>query len=177
MKSSRLPILVLVVALVATTGFAQAPAKGPSKLPELQYFVGNWDCTGTSFASSAGPEHPTKGRAVAAWALGNQWVSIAYDEMKSPKNPQPVMARLFLGYDWELKKLVSGAVDSMGGYSTAADWAGAVLNFDGLLHSGGATTKSRETFTKKSATELIHSSSVEANGKWQKVDEETCWKK
>ncbi|MCU1350673.1 MAG: hypothetical protein JWO56_3703 [Acidobacteria bacterium] len=181
MKTSRIPILIAIVALVATTIFGQPmpTPKAPSKLPELQYFAGNWDSTGTGFASPGMPEHPTKGKAVGGWTLSNQWLAISYDEMKTPANAHPVMARLFLGYDPEQNKLVSGAVDNMGGYSTGTSdgWMGSVLTFDGPLHSGGMTAKSRETFTKKSAKELVHSSSMEMNGKWQKLDEETCWKK
>jgi hypothetical protein len=179
MNPRRIAALVFLVSLVATVTFAQTPSKAPSRLPELQYFAGTWDCTGTGYAMADMPEHPTKGTAKGAWTLGNQWLAISYDEMKDAKNAHPVMARLFLGYDPELKQLVSGAVDSMGGYSTgaAAGWMGSTLTFEGPLHTGGMTAKNRETFTKKSATELMHSSSIEMNGKWQKVDEETCWKK
>ena len=168
MNSRKTAVLVLLVSLAATVTFAQMPAKAPSKLAELQYFNGNWDCTGTAFAMDKVPEHPTKGKAKGAWTLGDQWMALTYDEMKDAKNTHPVMARLFLGYDPELKQLVSGALDNMGGYSTGSSngWMGSTLTFEGPIHTGGMTAKSRETFTKKSATQLMHSSSIEVNGKW-----------
>ena len=178
MNSRRIPLFVFLVSLFATTTFAQAPMKA-SKLADLQWFVGNWDCTGTTFAMADMPQHPTKAKAKGAWALGDQWMALTYDEVKDAKNPHPIMARLYIGYDPELKQLISGSLDNMGGYSTGATngWNNSMLTFEGPMHSGGMTSKQRETFTKKSATELMHSSSIEVNGKWQKLDEETCWKK
>ena len=179
MNSRRIPLFVFLVSLVSLTAFAQPAPMASSKLSELQYFAGTWSCTGTSFAMGPMPEHATKATVKASWTLGNQWLQIDYSEMKDPKNPNPVMARLYLGYDPQLKQLVSGSLDNMGGYSTgAADgWMNSMLTFEGPNHMSGMTAKSREMFTKKSATEVVHSSSVEMNGKWQKLDEETCWKK
>lgn len=179
MNSRRILLFVFLVSLVSLSAFAQSAPMSSSKLSELQYFAGNWSCSGTSFAMPSSPEHPTKGMAKAGWTLSNQWLSINYDETKDAKNPHPIMVRLFLGYDPQLKQLVSGSVDNMGGYSTGASdgWMNSMLTFEGPTHMNGMTTKSRETFTKKSATELMHSSSIEMNGKWQKLDEETCWKK
>lgn len=179
MTPRRIFSLVLLVSLFSTAAaFAQMPQKSP-KLAELDYFVGSWDCTGTAFAMGDSPEHATKGKAKGAWTLDGQWLAISYDEMKDAHNPHPVSARLFLGYDWQLKEIVSGGLDNMGGYSmtSTAGWDGSVLTLEGPMHSGGATMKAREMFTKKSATQLMHSSLIEVDGKWQKLDEETCWKK
>jgi hypothetical protein len=178
MNSRRIPLLVFLATLFAATTYAQTPMKSP-KLAELQYFVGNWDCTGTTFAIADVPTHPTKAKAKGSWTLGGQWLALTYDEMKDAKNTQPIMARMFLGYDSEKKQIVSGSLDNMGGYSTSGTdgWSNSMLTLEGPLHSGGMTAKSRETFTMKSKTELMHSSSIEVDGKWQKLDEETCWKK
>jgi hypothetical protein len=45
------------------------------------------------------------------------------------------------------------------------------------MHAGGMTMKVRDVFTKVSATKLNHMSEVEMDGKWTKLDEETCTKK
>lgn len=179
MNSRHILFFVCLVSLVSLAAFAQPAPMASSKLSELQYFVGNWSCTGTSFAMGPMPEHATKANVKAWWTLGNQWVQIDYNETKDVKNPNPVMAHVHLGYDPQLKQIISASLDNMGGYSTGASdgWMNSMLVFDGPTHMNGMTAKSRETFTKKSATELVHSSSVEMNGKWQKIDEETCWKK
>ena len=178
MNSRRIFSLVLLVSLVSLSAFAAPPMKSP-KLAELEYFVGNWDCKGTSFAMQDNPEHSTMGKAKGWWTLDGQWLAISYDETKDAKNPHPVSARMFLGYDWQLKQIVSGGLDNMGGYATSSSdgWKNNELTLDGPMHTGGMTVKNRDVFTKKSATELMHASYIEMNGKWQKLDEETCWKK
>jgi len=50
------------------------------------------------------------------------------------------------------------------------------LTFNGDMHGGGTTMKVRDVFTKVSATKVEHMSEVEMNGKWTKLDEETCTK-
>ena len=40
-----------------------------------------------------------------------------------------------------------------------------------------STMKVRDYFTKVSAKKVVHSAEVEMDGKWTKLDEETCVKK
>jgi len=165
-------IVAVVICLVTVAAFGQSNPK----LKDLETFVGTWQCTGTTFASPMGPEHPTAGTVNGAWVLDGTWVEVRYTETKTAKNPHPYAVRLFMGYDAQPKAFVSGAVDNMGGYSTeqSPGWQGDKMTFSGPSHGGGATTNVRDIFTKVGKTEVRHESEMEMKGKWVKLDQETC---
>lgn len=178
MKRILFPIMAL--ALVASSLFAADAPPGPNpKLKELKYFAGTWQCTGTGFAFMGTPEHKTTAAVEATWTLNDYWLMLRYHESKTAVNAQPVDVRVFWGWDEGMKKLVSTSVDNMGGHSnqSSAGWEGDKMTFDGDTHVGGATMKVRDVFTKVSATKLQHMSEMEMEGKWTKLDEETCLKK
>ena len=178
MKRVFLPLIALV--LTASSVLAADAPPGPNpKLKELQYFAGNWSCKGTSYAFMGMPEHKTSASVEASWTLNNYWLTIYYHENKTAINAYPMAVRVFWGWDEQVKKFASGSVDDMGSYNiqNSPGWDGDKLTFDGDSHGGGATMKLRDVFTKVSATKLEHMSEVEMDGKWTKVDEETCTKK
>jgi hypothetical protein len=178
MKRILLPIIVL--ALTATSLIAADAPPGPNpKLKELKYFIGNWSCKGTAFAFMGMPEHKTSGSVEASWTLDNYWLSLNYHESKTAINAHPVAVHFFWGWDEQAKKFAAGAVDNTGSYfiQSSPGWEGDKITFDGDLHGGGATMKVRDVLTKVSATKVQHMSEVEMNGKWSKIDEETCTKK
>lgn len=178
MTKTQFLFAILVLFFVATTATAQMPMPD-AKLKELQYFAGTWQCKGTAFASPWTKEHPTKGTAMLSWSLGNYWLDVSYRETKTEMNPMPYAVKAYWGYDAASKKIVAGSVDSMGGYATqdTPGWTGDSLVFDGVQHAGGMTSKARDTFMKKSATEVMHMFEMESDGKWMKLAEETCKKK
>lgn len=166
-------MLAVALCLITVAAFGQTNPK----LKELQIFVGTWHCTGTAFASPWGPEHPTTATVNGSWILGGAWLQIEYTEAKTAKNPHPYAVHDLMSYDQEPKAFVSGSVDDMGGYATAQSpgWQADKLIFSGPMHGGGATIKSRDIFTKVSANEVRHASEMEEkDGKWKKLDEETC---
>jgi len=165
-------IIAVVICLATVAAFGQSNPK----LKELQPFVGTWQCTGTTFASEMGPEHPTTATVNGAWVLDGSWVEVRYTETKTAKNPHPYAVRMLLSYDAEPKAFVSGAVDNMTGYSVeqAPGWVSDKMTFSGLMHAGGATMKSRDIFTKVGKNEIIHESEMEMKGKWVKLDKESC---
>ena len=114
-----------------------------------------------------------------SWTLNDYWLSIYYRESKTAINAHPVEVRIFWGWDEQTKKFSSGSVDNMGSYfiQNSPGWDGSKLTFDGDLHAGGTTMKVRDIFTKVSTTKLEHLAEVEMDGKWTKLDEETCTKK
>src|SRR5437868_1138296 len=91
-------------------------AQPPSELTQLDYFVGDWTCSGTTFANPMGPEHATTAKVHGARAVGQAWVHITYDENKTAANPQPYHAGVYMGYDAAKKSFVSFCGDSFGGY-------------------------------------------------------------
>jgi len=167
---------------------AQAPAAaapGPAAMPmpapnaaldQLKYFAGNWQCAGTGYLEGKG--HPTAGAVNMAWDLNGFFMSMRYEEKKTGVNPMPVTAVEHWGYSDELKKLVAGQVDSMGGYGTqaSAGWDGSGMVWVGDYHLAGAKTPSRDTFVKHGDNELTHLGEIQQNGAWVKLDEETCYR-
>jgi len=165
-------MLAIVVCLVTVAAFGQSNPK----LKELQTFVGTWQCTGIAFASPMGPEHATKATVNGAWILNGSWVEVRYTETKTAKNPHPYAVRLLMSYDEEPKAFVSGAVDNMTGYSTAQSpgWMDDKMTFSGVQHGGGATMNVHDIFTRVGKNEVRHETEMEMNGKWVKLDQESC---
>jgi hypothetical protein len=165
-------IFAVVVCLITVAAFGQSNPK----LKELEPFVGTFHCSGTTFASPEGPEHPTQATVTGTWMLGGAWLSIHYTEMKTAKNAHPFDLIDLLGYDAQPKAFVSGGVDSMGGYSTAQSpgWQGDKLVFTGPTHAGGMTSNVRDIFTKVGKNEIDHEGEFEDKGVWKKLDKEVC---
>jgi len=175
----RICLSLIALAFLASSVLAADAPPGPSpKLKELNYFVGNWQCKGTGFAFMGMPEHKTTAAVESTWTLNGYWLTIYYHEDKTATNAHPVAVRIYWGWDEQLKKFASGGVDNMGSYSLqyTPGWEGNKLVLSGETHGGGGTAKVRDVFTKVSPTKLEHMSEIEMNGKWIKLDEETCTK-
>jgi hypothetical protein len=173
MKTRLLAVAVcLTVSLTSVAAFGQSNPK----LKELQAFVGDWQCTGVAFASPMGPEHATKATVNGAWILNGSWVEVRYTETKTAKNPHPYAVRMLLSYDEQPKAFVSGAVDNMTGYSTSQSpgWMDDKMTFTGAQHGGGSTMNVHDIFTRVGKNEVRHESEMEMDGKWVKLDQETC---
>ena len=167
-------MLAVVLCLITVAAFGQSNPK----LKELEPFAGSFQCTGTSFASPLGPEHPTKGTLSGHWVLGGAWLQIRYSEMKTAKNPHPYDVIAMCGYDEQPKALVSVSADDMGGYGTSQSqgWDGDKLVFSGPMHGGGMSATGRDTFTRVGRNEIIHEGEMDQNGTWIKLDREVCKK-
>ena len=157
---------------------AAAPP-APAELATLDFFVGTWNCTGKAFASPMGPEHETAATVHATKSVGDRWIHINYDENKTKINATPYHVGVYMGYDAGAKKFVQGCVDNMGGYCTqnSPGWNGDAMVFEGTANADGKQFPARDTFTKKGASELVHSAEMQGEDKaWMKMDEETCHK-
>ncbi len=177
MKRILFPILALAFAS-STLLAADAPPGPNPKLKELKYFAGTWTCKGTGFAFMGTPEHKTTAKVEGVWTLNDYWLALRYHETKTALNAAPVDVKIFWGWDDQLKKFASGAVDNMGAYfiQNSPGWDGDKMTWEGDMHAGGMTMKVRDVFTKVSASKLMHMAEVEMDGKWTKLDEETCTK-
>ena len=168
MKSRLLGAIVILIA---------AAAVAQPSLQDLQPFVGTFKCSGMTFASEMGPEHPTRGVVTSKWTLDKKWLEVRYNETKTSKNAHPYSVVVFWGYDGETKKLVAASFDNMGGYATqdSPGWDGDRLVWTGPSHGGGMTMQGHELFTRKGANQFTHSFEMpDKSGGWQKADEETC---
>jgi hypothetical protein len=158
---------------------APAASARPSELAQLDFFQGNWSCTGKTFANPMGPEHATTASVHGAKAVGDMWVHISYDENKTAANPTPYHVGVYMGYDSGKKKFVEGCVDNFGGYCTqsGSGWNGDTMVFEGTAEGSGPTVAVRDTFVKKGSGELTHTGEMQGENKqWSKTDEESCHK-
>ena len=165
-------LTLIVSLLIACSALAMDPNP---RLKELEIFSHNYTCSGTSFANPMSPEHPTTASVTGTWTLDGNWISFSYIETKSAKNPMPFGVRGFMGYDIATNKLIVGAVENMGGRQTSASdgWNGDSITFEGPWHMGKDTVTGRDTFIK-TAKGMNHVGEMEMDGKWVKLDEETC---
>jgi hypothetical protein len=164
---------------MAPTAPAMAPAGPPPPNPalaQLNFFAGSWQCAGTGYMDGKG--HPTGGRVTMGWELNGYFMSLRYEEQKTDVNPMPITAVEHWGYSDELKKLVAGQVDSMGGYGTQASvgWEGDKMVWVGDSHMMGTKMPSRDTFVRHGDNEVTHLGEMQQNGAWIKQDEERCYK-
>jgi len=167
---------ILPALLIATTSFAQSAT---DQLKTLSSFVGTWKCSGKAFASEMGPEHSTTAGVTGKWVLNAKWLELRYTEDKNSKNPNPVAAVLYWGWNEGSKKFVATSTDNMGGYALqeSSGWSGDQLVWSGPSHMGAMTMNVRDVFTRKSDSEVTHSGEIQDNaGGWKKTDEETCKK-
>jgi len=171
-------LIALAVPALADDKKMEMP-KPPKELSQLSYFLGSWTCTGKAFATDMGPEHASEAHVSFAKALDGFWYLFHYDETKTAANPMPYHAAGFWGYDTGDKLFVQRCHDNMSGYcqTTSKGWVGDVLTFEGPGSMGGQKMGMRDTFTKKSATEVVHAGAFQGpDGKWVNTDEETCTK-
>jgi hypothetical protein len=194
MHKKILAAVITAFALSSSTAFAAdaaakpkpasakpaAPAEEKPLRPELDsldFFVGNWTCTGKTFASPMGPEHETSAKVHASKEVGDLWIHITYDENKTAANKMPYHAGVYMGYDAATKKFVEGCVDNFGGYCTQSSggWNGEVITFEGTANGSGQPIGVRDTFIKQGAKELVHAGEMQgADKKWAQSDKETC---
>ena len=156
-----------------------AAPKPPKEMSQLAYFGGTWTCSGKGFATPMGPEHATEGKVSIARVLDGYWYVYHYDETKTAANPMPYHATGFMGYDPGEKVFLERCQDNFGGscQQTSKGWVGDVLTFEGPGTMGGQKMAFRDVFTKKGPAEVVHGGEMQGpDGKWIKMDEETCTK-
>lgn len=163
-----------------------APAKpresaGPmpsAELKKVAYMAGDWTCTGKTFASPMGPEHPVEATVHARWQLGGFWLRSQYREKKTAQNPMPIFADEYWSHDakagWE-----KVALDSMGGWVTGSgSWDGDRLVWMSEGHMGGQKTKFRGTFNRKTDSKITYAGEIAgADGNFARAWEIDCGRK
>lgn len=166
----------LAIALLAATALAQ-PTPSPH-LGDLRLFAGTWQCKGTTFATPWGPEHPTVATIHVQWVLGRYWLHVEYAEKKTARNPHPAAGHVYWGYDEGEKKHVGYFVNNFGGHERieSEGWNADTIVWTGRMSAGGSPIATRDTFVRKSATEVAHKTEAEMNGNWMTLDAETCKK-
>jgi len=179
---NRTTLFILTLACVSAPAIKQASAQkadAPSK-DQLDFPVGDWNCTGSVMAMGKKPGHATTARAHSEKVLDGNWIVIHYDEEQTSANTEPYHVVQYFGYDRDKKQLVSVTLDNgSSSYSTgdSAGWKGNTLTVDETEGSGGKVLVFRDTFTRNDSGELTHAGTMlDKDKKWVKTDAETCRK-
>ena len=170
--------VVLMTAAFAAIGSAQQEMPKPApEMAQVAYFEGMWACEGKTFATPIGPAGPIKSTTEVRRDL-NGFVQTGTIKGTSPNMP-PFEGRFHTTYDLGMKRYVMLWVDNMGGWeqTTSSGWKGDSMVFEGEVHMGGHTMKSRETFMKSGPASMKRTIEVQIEGKWMVAAEETCQKK
>jgi len=168
---------VLLAACVAATAFAQ-PAPSP-KLDQLEPFLGLWRCSGTAFTTPLSKEHKTRAWIHVTSELSGFWVDSEFSEDRTSENPHPNAGKVHWGFDETTQKFTGSAVDNNGGLNTPLEsdgMQGDTIVWRGTAHTAAGAFATRDTFTRKSSTEIAHTGEAFLNGVWIKLDEESCRK-
>jgi hypothetical protein len=175
----RILFAILAIAFASSTLLAaDAPPQPSPRLEELRSLAGHWTCKGTAFPFMGMPEHRTTATIDGTWGFDNHWLQFHYKELRTATNPAPVEVQYFWGWDEQTKKFASSAVDNGGGHfnQNSQGWDGDTITFEGDMHIAGKTMRFHDVFTKMNASTLMHRGEAVMDGKWTKLDEETCTK-
>jgi hypothetical protein len=154
-----------------------APSKPPAELDQMTAFVGSFRCEGKTLKSPLGGEHPTRASVTGKRDLDGFWLTLHYEEKKTKENPTPIKAVFYWGYDAGGKKFFGVMMNSLGGWvaQTSPGWDGEKMVWMGKATMDGREVLARDTFTKKSDREILHTGERSfEHTKWSVVDEETC---
>lgn len=178
----RTTLFILALACVSAPAVKQASAQkadAPSK-DQLDFPLGDWNCTGSVMAMGKKPAHATTGRAHSEKVLDGNWIVIRYDEEQTSANTQPYHVIQYFGYDRDKKQLVSVTLDNgSSSYSTGSSsgWKGNAITIDETEGSSGKAVVFRDTFTRDDSGGLTHAGTMQGKDKkWVQTDAETCRK-
>lgn len=136
-------------------------------LDTLAFYVGTWQCKGTSFVTSEQPKEEKWDATVkVAPELDGTWLSV---QMIGPDMNRTIEHK---GYDPAAKRWVHLAVFNEGGWSILASpgWDGNHMTFT----PEDKSDKSRGTFTKLSETSYSHGVTRDTDKGVEKVWEKIC---
>jgi hypothetical protein len=147
-------------------------------MAQLHYFLGFWMCRGEAPASARGPAHSTSATVSINKDMGGMWLAGKVKEMRAPEGILPLEGMLHMSWDPGPKQYVMVWVDNAGGYGTlrASGWSDEVFEWSGAMTVGGETMQVRDRFTRKGATQVVHTSEANLAGTWTPLGEETCRK-
>jgi len=160
--------------MLSSAALAQ-PQPSP-KIAELQTFVGLWRCSGATIATAAAPAHPTRAWINVIMTLRDFSVDIDYSEDRTSQNPHPNAGKVHWGWDEGTQKYTGYAIDNSGGINSLESdgFQGNTIVWRGMERIAGAAFPTRDTFTKKNATEIDHTGEAFLNGVWVQLDQESC---
>ena len=179
-RSITAAFAAIALAALAPVALAKAPPahpKPPAEMANLQFFGGNWACTGEGAMEPGGPMMKMDSSVQSTTGLGGFWQTGTVKG--SPMGGMPPFEGMFhMTWDPVARNYVMFWVDNMGGWSQsrATGWQADKIVFTGDWQMGTQKMKTRDTFTRKPDGTMNHFSEMEAGGKWTKMMDETCRK-
>ena len=148
---------------------AETPSLKPALAP-LNYFMGDWECTG-KFDSSG---KTIEAHQHFAAELDGSWIIFRHDD----KPPFNYHAMAEWGWSDSEKKFVMIVQDSGGGVRLfhSAGWDARELQWDGDATGAASAAGQRFTFEQRDDTHFEVSYFVLKNAAWSRVDASTCKK-
>jgi hypothetical protein len=154
---------VFILSACATPKAATAPpAHLVSPLDSLAFYVGEWTCDGTQFATKDAPEQHWKAKMHVTPALDGTWLSV---EMLGPGMNRTAEHK---GYDPTAKQWIHVAVGTEGSWGVyrSAGWSGAQMVFT----PDDKADHTVSTFTRIDERHYSHAVATETGEHvWQKV--------
>jgi hypothetical protein len=160
----------LLVAVSASSNVQAATPELKSAIGSLEYFLGNWECSGTFDSSGKTIEAHQE----FAPELGGSWMSFRHDD-KAPFNYHALAQ---WGWDPKQKQFVMTAQDSAGGVRVfySSGWSSALLQWDGDALGSTSIPTQRFSFERLDDRHFRVSYFTLKNGGWLRVDSSTCSK-
>jgi len=168
MNSLLRAVLALPTLASCASSAAPAPAvpRPPSlaaPLDSLAFYVGSWQCKGTSFASGTDPEAHWDARVVVAPELDGKWISV---QMIGPGPNRTIEHK---GYDEAAKRWRHVAVlnDGSWGSVSSVGWSGSQMVFT----PDDKSDTTHATFTKLGERSYSHEVARDSDNAvvWKKV--------
>jgi hypothetical protein len=170
-------LLVALCAACVLPCAAQNPPATASRLPELKYFLGEWECSGKFARSGAAIEAHLQFESI----LGEGFILFRHDD----KPPHNYHARSEWGWDQAGKQFVSTIQDSTGGTRTfhSAGWEKDRLVWEGGSPASDAPNGLPQKFPGNDQQFVFErippkqfrvSYAVHKEGAWVSVDASTC---
>jgi hypothetical protein len=162
-----LGILPSCAAAPARTPAQPAPAQLTSPLDSLAFYVGSWQCKGTTFPNSEQKAETWDARIEVEPELDGKWLQV---KMIGPGENRTVEHK---GFDPFSKRWIHVAVGNDGSWVafSSSGWNGASMVFDPAPSDG-----THATFTKLSETSYSHVITRDAQSGQEKLFEKVCTK-
>lgn len=176
--------LFVVPPAAALPFFNSKPSTGghppaPAEVHGLDYFRGNWTCTGVVEPNGDKPAHLTKGKATYKWDLGGYFQIVTNQDERTKDDPAPRWDHGYLGYEVATQQFTIALFYVGGGRMVASSpvWSEGSLKFVGESSRAGEPTHIEQSISRKSDSEYLSTlEGLGADGKRTKLFHEKCLK-
>lgn len=174
-------VMLSIGLLGAASGATTAtPPRQPPPAPEmkeLDYFRGEWSCTGRMPQTPSGPAHSYQATIRSEPILDGHWYSVEYTQKATPQTPA-FAAHVTWGWVPQKKEFTRTVVDNGGGFdhATSKGWQGEKITWTGECNCTGEMTPFRHILTKKNDAQMTSLIEVKSKDGWKPFMEDTCQK-